>query len=203
MLLVLLPPGFAFAQEGSDFTDAQLVGERPNVNGEATEVLIRVFLIDIDVIDDVSQRFSVDMFVNVAWQDPRLALPENERSGQVRTLPMSDIWTPRGLIVNDRGLSRQLPLVAEVDAMENVVSRQRLSGELAANLNLEDFPFDTQRLPIDIVSYQYSPDEIRFAPADRIRANLESFSVEGWQFRLLETSLGRFLCQSATWCGRE
>ena len=192
MLLSLLFVGSAIAQEGSDSTDAQLVGERPNVNGEATEVVIGVFLIDIDVIDDVSQRFNVDMFVSVGWQDPRLALPEEERSGQVRTLPMSDIWTPRGLIVNDRGLSPQLPLVADVDATGNVVSRQRLSGELAADLNLEDFPFDTQRLTIDIVSYQYSPDEIRFSRAAKIGADLESFSVEGWQFKLLETNFGEF-----------
>ena len=119
-------------------------------------------------------------------------MPAAARSGQVRTLPMSDIWTPRGLIVNDRGLSPQLPLVADVDAMGNVVSRQRLSGELAADLNLEDFPFDTQRLPIDIVSYQYSPDEIRFSRDARIGADLETFSVEGWQFKLLETNFGEF-----------
>jgi len=95
-------------------------------------------------------------------------------------------------LVNDRGLSRQLPLVVDVDVMGNVVSRQRLSGELAADLNLEDFPFDTQRLPIDIVSYQYSPDEVHFSPASGIGGDLESFSVEGWHFKLLETAIGEF-----------
>ena len=192
LLLILAPLGSALAQAGPVLTDAQLIGERPNVNGEATEVVVGVFLIDIDVIDDVSQRFNVDMFVNIAWRDPRLALPEDMQSGQIRTLPMSAIWTPRGLIVNDRGLSRQLPLVVDVDAVGNVVSRQRFSGELAADLNLREFPFDTQRLPIDMVSYQYSPDEVRFSSAARIGANLTSFSAEGWQFKLLETEFGEF-----------
>ena len=90
------------AQETS-LTKAQLIAERPNADGVATEISVGVFLIDIDEIDDVRQRFNVDMFINIAWQDPRLALPEDERSGQIRTLPMTAIWTPRGLIVNDRG----------------------------------------------------------------------------------------------------
>jgi len=182
----------SLSAQGIDSTRAQLVAERPNVSGMSTEVTVGLFLIDIDKIDDVSQRFNVDMFVNIAWQDLRLALPEDERSGQIRTLPRTEIWTPRGLIVNDRGLDPQLPLVVDVDAVGNVVYRQRLTGELAADLNFKDFPFDTQRLPIHVVSYQYSPAEIRFSPNSKIGANLESFSAEGWHFRILETDFGEF-----------
>jgi len=196
-LLILAPLGIAFAEEASKPTVAQLMGERPNASGEATDVRIGIFIFDIDEIDDVRQRFNVDMFVNVAWLDPRLALPEDEQSGQIRTLPRSEIWTPRGLIVNDRGLSPQLPLVADVDALGNVMYRQRLSGELAVNLNFKDFPFDTQHLPIDVVSYQYSPDEIRFSLDPRTGANSESFSTEGWRFRLLETEIGEFTVPAA------
>ena len=187
----------SLSAQGLDSAKAQLVAERPNATGTSTEIMVRVFLIDIDEIDDVRQRFNVDMFVNVAWQDPRLALPENERSGQIRTFPMSEIWTPRGLIVNDRGLKLHLPRVVDVDVLGNVVSRQRLSGELAVDLNLEEFPFDTQHLQIDIVSYQYSPEEIRFSRDAKIAANPEAFSVEGWSFSLLETKFGEFAVPAA------
>ncbi len=173
-------------------TKAQLIAERPHANGTTTEVTVRVFLIDIDEIDDVHQRFNVDMFLGIAWNDPRLALPEEERSGQIRTFPMNQIWTPRGLIVNDRGLTPKLPLVADVDVLGNVIYRQRLSGELAVDLDLKDFPFDTQQLPVQIISYQYSPDEVRFSPGAQLVANIEGFSVEGWSFSLLETRYGDF-----------
>ncbi len=198
-LLILVPmllatPLFcsSLSAQEIDSVQAQFIAERPNVGGASTEITVRVFLIDIDEIDDVRQRFNVDMFVNIAWQDPRLALPEKEQSGQIRTLPMSTIWTPRGLIVNDRGLSPKLPLVVDVDALGNVVYRQRLAGELAVDLDLEEFPFDTQHLPIDVISYQYSPDEIHFSPSTRIASNTEAFSVEGWRFSLLETKFGEF-----------
>jgi len=102
------------------------------------------------------------MFVNIAWQDPRLAVPGDEQTGQIRTLPMTDIWTPRGLIVNDRGLSPKLPMVAEVDVLGNVVYRQRLAGELGVDLDLKEFPFDTQQLVIKVISFLAS---FRFRPS--------------------------------------
>jgi hypothetical protein len=55
--------------------ESELLGERPSRNGEPTVVEISVFVFDIDEIDDVNQRFNVDMFITARWQDPRLALP--------------------------------------------------------------------------------------------------------------------------------
>jgi len=183
--------------QGLDSTDARRIAERPSADGASTEVTVGLFLFDIDEIDDVRQRFNVDIFINIAWRDPRLALPEEGRSGQIRTVPIDDIWTPRGLVVNDRGLTRQLPLVADVDAQGNVVIRQRLSGELAVKLNLKAFPFDTQRLPIQIISYQYSPDEVRFSRESSFAGTVEEFSGEGWSFRLLDIDFGEFTVPDA------
>jgi hypothetical protein len=191
LLAAILISGSLSAQE-VDSAKARLIAERPNANGTSTEVTIGVFLVDIDEIDDVSQRFNVDVFVNIAWLDPRLALPEEEQADQIRLFPMSSVWNPRGMIVNDRGLDPKLPLVVNVDAMGNVVYRQRFSGELAVDLDLKDFPFDTQQLPIDVISYQYNPDEVRFSESSRIAADVGAFSVEGWGFRLLEPSFGEF-----------
>ena len=197
---ILLVAGLSMTSlnaQGLETTQAQLLGERPNANGASTEVTVNAFVIDIDEINDVRQRFNVDVFIISSWQDPRLALPEEERSGQIRTFPIDEIWTPRGLIVNDRGLSLQLPLVADVDAQGNVTQRQRMSGELAVNLDLREFPFDTQRLPIEIISYRYSPDEIRFSPQSKFGADIDEFSGEGWHFSLLDTDFSDFSVPAA------
>ena len=192
MLMAVTLISQSLSAQETDSTSARLIAERPNASGTSTEVTIGVFLVDIDEIDDVSQRFNVDVFVNIAWQDSRLALPEEEQAGQIRLFPMTAVWNPRGMIVNDRGLSPKLPLVVNVDALGNVVYRQRFYGELAVDLNLKDFPFDTQQLPIDVISYQYNPDEVRFSVNSRIAADVEAFSVAGWGFRLLEPNFGEF-----------
>jgi len=197
MLLVVTLLSTSLNAQGLDENRARLVAEPPNVGGESTEVTINVFLIDIDEIDDVNQRFNVDVFVNIAWQDSRLALPAEEQAGQIRQFPMSEVWNPRGMIVNDRGLSPKLPLVVNVDALGNVVYRQRFSGELSVDLDLQDFPFDSQQLPIDIISYQYSPDQVRFSTNARLAAHPEAFSIEGWSFTLSETKFGEFSVPAA------
>ncbi len=169
-----------------------MVADRPNAEGPATEILIGIVLLDIDNIDDASQRYRADLFVRIEWQDDRLALPEDQRSGRIRSAPMDEIWTPRALIINDRGLTTQLPQFADIDDLGNVIYQQRLSGELAADLRYEDFPADTQVLPIDIVSYQYSSDELRFSSKSEIWADPSKFSAEGWQFSVLEPQLGEY-----------
>ena len=187
----------ALVAEDVELTKSDWVGERPGRAGETTSVKIGIYLIDIDAIDDVRQRFSVDMFVSISWLDPRLALPEGQRSAQRRTFPLDDIWSPRGLVVNDRGLSPQLPRVADVDAEGNVMYQQRLFGELAVNLDLRKFPFDSQVLPIHLVSYQYRPDELQFAVDGDIGDGLKVFSAEGWKFKILQPRVHEFSTPTA------
>jgi hypothetical protein len=197
LLLIVALLSTSLAAQGLESADLRLVNERPNSSGEPTLVTIGIYIFDIDEIDDVNQRFSVDMFTIVSWHDPRIALPENERTGQTRLLPLDEIWAPLGLIVNDRGLNRQLPRTAAIDDLGNVLYRQRLSGELAVALELEEFPFDKQRLPIDFVSYQHSPDEVRFSINADIRGDPESFSAAGWQLRIVEPEYGEFTVPAA------
>jgi len=192
LLLLLLLLGLQAGADGLEANTRFMAADRPNAAGPATEVAVSIVLLDIDNIDDANQRYRADLFARVEWQDDRLALPEEQRSGRTRTVPMDDIWTPRALIINDRGLRTQLPRVADVDDLGNVLYKQRLSGELAADLHYENFPADTQLLPIDIVSYQYAPDELRFSTKSEIRADPAGFSAEGWQFTVLEPEVGEY-----------
>jgi len=170
-----------------------MLGERPSRNGEPTDIEIGVFIIDIDDIDDVNQRFNVDLFIVSRWQDPRLALPEAERKGKVRFMMIDDVWTPRILLLNDRGLKPQLREGVEVDDLGNMEYQNRLSGELKVDLEFGQFPFDVQRLPIDIVSYEYSTDEMQFSPDSAIVSQADKFSIEGWQLKLLEPIVDVFV----------
>jgi gamma-aminobutyric acid receptor subunit beta len=197
LLLLVTQFNIAVAAQGMESTDLRLVSERPNPAGEATLITVGIFIFDIDKIDDANQRFGIDMFAILTWRDSRLALPEDERFGRNRLLPLDEIWTPRGLIVNDRGLNRQLPFNASIDDLGNVVYRQRLSGELAVALELNEFPFDKQRLPIDFVTYLYSPDEVRFAVNADLRGDAESFSVAGWSMRIIGPEYGEFTVPDA------
>ena len=77
LLALLLASSIALA-DGLESSDARSVGERPDPAGQPTLVTIDAFIFDIDAIDDAVQRFELDIFVNISWQDSRLALPVEE-----------------------------------------------------------------------------------------------------------------------------
>lgn len=169
-----------------------LVSERPSENGAPTSITVAVFFFEIDEIDDVKQQFTVDMFFRLTWRDPRLSLPEGERTGQRRTVPRNQVWTPRGLIINDRGLRLQLPQVVDIDDMGNVLYRQRVTGSLSFASKLSRFPFDVQQLPIDFVSYAYAPEEVVWSRESGVIGGSRALSEKGWKFRMLEPQFGEF-----------
>ena len=165
--------------------EADQTATRPNAAGEPEQITLRLGLLDIVEIDDREQVFEADIFVEVGWQDPRLTTDE-AAAVDLRMVALDDIWHPRLTVVNSRGLDVLLPQVATVDRQGNVIVRQRLAGPLAVDLDLRDFPFDRQRLPIEFVSYQYAQDEIVFSADSEMLARLDQLSGEGWVYQAIE-----------------
>jgi gamma-aminobutyric acid receptor subunit beta len=173
----------ANAQSGA--TAGDLTAARPNAGGNPNEITVLIGLLDLVEINDRDQIFMADLYIEVEWQDPRLAV-DGDTGGELRTFALDAIWHPRLTVVNSRGLDLLLPEVATVDRQGNVVARQRLAGPLAVDLELRDFPFDTQRLPINVVSYEYSPSEIVFTAASRLVGKFDDLGGEGWTYEPLE-----------------
>lgn len=194
LALALLAPFSAAALGAEPPTDeSYLIGERPSVNGEPTQIEIGLFIMDVDEIDDVKQRFSIDLFLGARWFDPRLALPESERQGQKRFMSLDDIWTPRVLFLNNRGLELHLREGAEVDDQGTVTVMNRVAGQLSADLEFREFPFDVQTLAIDMVSYEYTTDQLNFILVNEGVKPASSFSIEGWQLKQLDPEVGVFV----------
>jgi hypothetical protein len=172
----------ASAQSVSEGGDT---GTRPNAGGKPDEILVRAVLLDIAEIDDRQQVFTADVFFEMGWQDARL-VADDEEGNALRTVPLDEIWYPSLTIINNRGLDFLLPEVATIDRQGNVMIRQRIVGPLSVDLELRDFPFDKQRLPIEVVSYQYSDSEIAFAKSSEMAARLGDLSGSGWTYSMLE-----------------
>jgi len=181
------------AGSAADSPDSRLIGERPNAGGPPVEIGVQFGLLDIDAVDDRAQRFNIDAYFEIRWTDSRLAVnPGSGLTNSVRNVPLDAIWTPGLTIVNDRGLSLMLPQVATVDERGNVLVRQRISGPLAVDLDLHDFPFDTQLLDINIVSYRYPPSELAFSKDTIIIGNPQDFSADSWRFDIQDPAFSEF-----------
>jgi len=198
LALLCLSASVLYAQtpDAGDISPEELIGQRPAGHDKPVEVTVHLHIFDIFSVDDVQQNFKADLFAQVTWLDPRLAMPAGQRRGQTRTLDLAAIWTPRVLVVNSRGLDFQLPRVADVDDFGNVRVQQRLSGAIASSFQLQEFPFDSQILSVDIVSYRYSPDEVAFTIVSEVTGGPDEFNAKGWKFRLLEPVVDVFTVPS-------
>jgi len=181
------------AARAADGENLHHIGDRPNAGGPAETVFVEFGLVDLDDIDDKQQRFNIDAYFEIKWRDHRLAIDTDDRhEDQTRVFPSDQIWTPGLTIVNDRGLSLKLPEIVQVDNDGNATLRQRLSGSLASNLELQDFPFDTQRLTIDIVSYRHTPSELTYATNASFVGDPSTYSADGWNIELLAPEFSVF-----------
>jgi hypothetical protein len=105
------------------------------------KVHFRIFVLNIDAIDDANQSFMANVFIHLRWQDGRLAM-----QGTTRQMRLEDVWNPQVILANRQGLvSRSLFNVVQVDADGTVTYRQRYSGMLSQPLQLSDFPMDRHR----------------------------------------------------------
>lgn len=158
--------------------------ERPDPPGQATQVAIAILVLDVDRVDDMSQSFGADMAVVLRWRDARLAQDDPDS----RTASLGEIWHPDIQLLNQREVTAAWEQVAEIDPDGTVTYRQRYTGAFSARMNLTRFPFDEQKLPIQLISPRYSPDEIVLnnAPfADRTGiggdVQLNEWKVTKWQ----------------------
>jgi len=168
-------------QDEKDLTQEKVTDfDRPDPEGVPTKVYVGLYLIDIISIDDVHQSFRADFYAIARWNDPRLAIANPSEAQMLRNFDIEEIWHPRAYVVNQRNLSRQLDDYFRVDSSGNVMYVQRFIGELSSIFDLKDFPFDKQKLAIQLVSFGYSPEEIEFVIDQQRIGRRDHLSLVGW-----------------------
>ncbi|HMB60071.1 MAG TPA: hypothetical protein VKN35_09170 [Xanthomonadales bacterium] len=155
------------------------------------DVVATVFLIDIDEIDSVNQRFIVNFFYELRWNDPSQAHPGPDSINR----DLDDIWYPQVQILNEQSLVRTFPQTAEIKPDGEVIYRQRVWGSLSQPLELKVFPYDSQTLEIILVGLHFGNKSINFiaspdsALSDKL--SIPDWQVLGWDFSATELPLGR------------
>jgi hypothetical protein len=168
-----------------------LISVSPVVQGdsETRDVDLRIHLIDIEAINTVTQSFTASLTIALRWQDPSLV-----HSGPNSiSRPLDEIWFPRIQILNQQRLVSTLPRIAEVYPNGEVVQRQRYWGNFSQPLDLENFPFDSQRIQIKLAHVGFGEDLINLTPSSDsgISASLTmpDWDVTGWDLVAEDISL--------------
>jgi hypothetical protein len=149
---------------------------------QTRDVEVRIYLIDIEGIDTVAQNFTANLTLVFRWKDPSLA----HAGPNSISKPLDEIWSPRIQILNQQRLVSTLPRLAEVYPDGEVVQRQRFWGGFSQPLDLQAFPFDSQRLQVSLANVGFGEELVNLipSPSSGISKSLTmpDWDVTGWEF---------------------
>lgn len=124
-------------------------------------VTIGGYLIDLERIDESAGMCALDGYLDLEWVDPRLqrdAAPALDRN----RLTIHDIWWPNIEFYNQYDARQISNVQINVSDDGTVEYQERFNARLSCDLDFRQFPFDRQRLPMQIESFRYDAGQLGF-----------------------------------------
>ena len=166
---------------------------RPSEEGnELTQVSIGIYLIDILYLDEIRESFETKFFMQLQWQDPRLANKLQKSSISFCNIKMDDIWNPEPYVNKHRRLSREFDEIASVNSKGTVTYRQIFDAELISPLDFTKYPFDTQDVTITILLLPNQPEKVEIVENQKKNKIFNQLSFVGWSVGEVKTQTGLF-----------
>lgn len=152
----------------------------------ARDVEVRMFIIDLENINDASQNFTANLAMMMRWHDPDLA----HTGPEPISVHLDDIWSPNIQILNQQKLVSPFPRLAEIHPDGEVIYRQKYWGAFSQPLRLRNFPFDSQQLQITLANVGFAAEKVNLisSPESGISENfsLSDWDVTGWQYQAVD-----------------
>ena len=158
--------------------------------GGPTLIRCTIAVLDLDDISDANQNFTVNIFAQFEWIDPR---EEHREDGHI-TKDLEDVWYPHLFFINMQKTWSNLDGTVKIAPDGNVVFRRQLWGDFSQPMNLHDFPFDQQTFEIRMVATGLEEDgDIKLIQnPDDASFITDTYSVADWKILNSEVSLAPY-----------
>lgn len=157
LVILVMGPGEAGAMEPG----------MPNPPASPTVVKVGIFLADIVNLDEVNESFEAEFIVSAEWNDPRLAFdpaadgtPMKLYQGPFQFNEVFAGWWPQLLIINEIGSGSVNAVTVRVYPDGRVRYLEQRNVMLKTPMQLQSFPFDTQRLEAKMIAFGNYSDQV-------------------------------------------
>lgn len=172
--------------------DTDITSTRPGAkSGDIDTVKFGIFAKNFFGTNLKSNEFTVDIVKYLKWKDTRAASKVPSDMNQITMSgkqALDSIWMPEVVITN-RGI-RQHDIVSTavtITSAGDVTKVERSGATINSLYNLEEYPFDTQKLQIKIASSKYMLDEVVLAPDDdKSTSGVRDGFFDGFDYELKE-----------------
>jgi hypothetical protein len=160
--------------------------------------LIGAYLIGLSQLSEPSDPFptyDVEMFLNLSWEDPRLAFGDEGSHPHVfqeeeAAEKLSEIWSPDLEIQNEVEQRQTESIELTILPDGSVDYEERFGATLNAELDLRRFPFDRQVLDIELQSFTWDRNELAFIPSQPQTGFDADFETPEWSVSGVECLIG-------------
>lgn len=189
LCFIILPTSFVLAQDPRDPDDEVTHEPPPPPPASPTTVKVGLFIRQITSVDQISEDFSIEAFMDWEWLDPRLAF-DAEAYGYGEKLFVNEeleallfrneIWWPELEITNERGSRDTEERALAIHPDGTVLYRERFSAKIQADFKLSRFPFDDQEFHIYIESFIYESHDLVIVPDLDVIGFGDNLGEEEW-----------------------
>lgn len=155
---------------------------------EPRKVELGVYILDVSDIDEPAGEFSILVLVSTAWQDPERVFAGTEpkifrEEGAVEESNTG--WRPMVEFNRTTSPAELNHALMRVFPDGRVEFERQVNVTLATTLDLRQLPFDTQRLQIELESFQHLADAVELVlPPENLRMT-DRISLPQWEPRKL------------------
>ncbi|MEI6414267.1 MAG: hypothetical protein WCP34_08405 [Pseudomonadota bacterium] len=160
---------------------------------------IAVSVNEITKISDQTGTFEGNLDLRLRWNDPNMIFDARKMGAnrltfaqEAATKKLAGIWNPAITLANGKVQVLEQGMFIYADG--TVIHIQRLQGTFDAKYNLAAFPFDTQSLPIRLVSRKYNMDQVSLTQ-DQVDINKsglrQGISLSAWKPKRIEFTTSR------------
>jgi hypothetical protein len=149
-----------------------------NGTGEPTRVKMRYVVLDIDGVDSAIQSFTLNIFYRAQWYDSR---EKHDGDGPI-VKDLHDVWHPNIQITNRQKTFKTMDEIVTIRPDGTVTQTQRVWGDFSQILDLKDFPFDSQKFEVTMVSVGNSTSDVQFELDKELKSGISpQFSLPDWE----------------------
>ncbi|MEA5469614.1 hypothetical protein [Spirulina sp. 06S082] len=163
---------------------------------EATQVGIGLFVEEISELSASDNSYAMEGFLDLIWCDSRLNFEPKQAGWQKEIFLEKDaekklerIWWPDLHFINEI-TPRQIEneeLIIEPDG--TIEYQERFFITLASEFEMRRFPFDTQKLLLELESFAWSSDYLVFQVEEDFIGFSSEFSIPEWKIINIEEHL--------------
>uniref|UniRef100_A0A915JIT7 Ligand-gated ion channel 50 n=1 Tax=Romanomermis culicivorax TaxID=13658 RepID=A0A915JIT7_ROMCU len=131
-------------------------------------VRIEMWIQEVTAVNEATQDFTVDLYINEMWRDPALRFDHKNPCKKTLTLDYTvreEIWTPNTVFINSKSAeihkSPFMNIFLMLYANGTVWTNYRLKLTGPCDMDLKTFPMDTQKCLLTFESYNYNNEEVQ------------------------------------------